>query len=218
MQKPTASPDGEATRWLTIFADFCNSKNRVKESRAKKRAPLIRRRTATPFPPRGRLGKRKNFNGPLSPRGCSPLSPKGKARGLKDKERHLQYAEADSFPVGGSQECGLMIRLLFCGNDGQRFLRSASCRTRKSTYAAARALPFSESLRKLSISSDSAPGKVASTRRCRCGSSVSLNILSTETLKKRERRNKADAVASLRPFSDFAIADRLSPVALANCC
>ena len=50
------------------------------------------------------------------------------------------------------------------------------------------------------------------------GSSVSLNISSTETLKKRERRNKADAVASLRPFSDFAIADRLSPVALANCC
>ena len=41
---------------------------------------------------------------------------------------------------------------------------------------------------------------------------------STETLKKRERRNKADAVDSLRPFSDFAIADRLSPVALANCC
>ena len=46
---------GEATKRLTIFADFCNSKNRVKESRAKKRAPLIRRRTATPFPPRGRL-------------------------------------------------------------------------------------------------------------------------------------------------------------------
>lgn len=84
-----------------------------------------------------------------------------------------------------------MIRLLFCGNDGQRFLRSDSCRTRKSTYAAARALPFSERLRKLSVSSDSAPGKVASTRLCRCGSSVSLNISSTETLKKRERRNKA---------------------------
>ena len=46
---------GEATKRLTIFADFCNSKNRVKESRAKKRAPLIRRRAATPFPPRGRL-------------------------------------------------------------------------------------------------------------------------------------------------------------------
>ena len=46
---------GEATKRLTIFADFCNSKNRVKERRAKKRAPLIRRRTATPFPPRGRL-------------------------------------------------------------------------------------------------------------------------------------------------------------------
>lgn len=108
-----------------------------------------------------------------------------------------------------------MISLLFCGNDGQRFLRSDSCRTRKSTYAAARALPFSESLQKLSISSDSVPGKVASTRLCRCGGSFSLNI---ETPKKRERRNKADAVASLRPFSDFAIADRLSPVALANCC
>ena len=48
-------PVWEATRWLTIFADFCNSKNRVKERCAKKRAPLIRRRTATPFPPRGRL-------------------------------------------------------------------------------------------------------------------------------------------------------------------
>ena len=35
---------------LTIFADFCNSKNRVKERRAKKRAPLIRRRAATPSP------------------------------------------------------------------------------------------------------------------------------------------------------------------------
>ena len=217
MQKPTASPDGEATRRLTIFVDFCNSKNRVKERRAKKRAPLIRRRTATPFPPRGRLGKRKNFNSPLLARGCSPLSPKGKARGLKNKERHLQLAEADSSPTR-SQEGGLMIRLLFCGNDGQRFLRSDSCRTRKSTYPAARALPFSESLRKLSISSDSAPGKVASTRLCRCGSSVSLNISSTETSKKRERRNKADAVALLRPFSDFAIADRISPVALANCC
>ena len=44
---------------LNIFADFCNSKNRVKERRAKKRAPLIRRRAATPFPPRGSLGKRK---------------------------------------------------------------------------------------------------------------------------------------------------------------
>ena len=41
---------GEATKQLTIFADFCNSKNRVKERRAKKRAPLIRRRTATPSP------------------------------------------------------------------------------------------------------------------------------------------------------------------------
>mgnify|MGYP006967537062 CR=1 FL=1 len=48
-------PVWEATKRLTIFADFCNSKNRVKESRAKKRAPLIRRRAATPFPPRGRL-------------------------------------------------------------------------------------------------------------------------------------------------------------------
>lgn len=139
-------------------------------------------------------------------------------RGLKNKERPFLFAEADSFPRRGSQKCGLNIRLLFCGNDGQRFLRSDSCRTRKSTYAAARALPFSESLRKLSISSDSAPGKVASTRFCRCGSSVSLNISSTETSKKRERRNKADAVASWRPFSDFAIADRLSPVALANYC
>ena len=164
------------------------------------------------------MEKGSNFNSPLSARGCSPLSPKGKARGLKNKERPLLFAEADSFPRRGSREGGLMIRLLFCGNDGQRFLRSDSCRTRKSTYAAARALPFSDSLRKLSNSSDSAPGKVASTRLCRCGSSVSLNILSTETLKKRERRNKADAVASLRPFSDFAIADRLSPVALANCC
>ena len=125
----------------------------------------------------------KNFNIPLSARGCSPLSPKGKARGLKDKERPLQFAEADSSPTR-SQEGGLMIRLLFCGNDGQRFLRSDSCRTRKSTYAAARALPFSESLRKLSITSVSASGKVASTRLCRCGGSVSLNISSTETLKK----------------------------------
>lgn len=135
--------------------------------------------------------------------------PDGESKGL-EKQRKTSS-------VCRSREGGLMIRLLFCGNDGQRFLRSDSCRTRKSTYAAARALPFSESLRKLSISSDSAPGKVASTRLCRCGSSVSLNISSTETLKKRERRNKADAVASLRPFSDFAIADRLSPVALANC-
>ena len=151
--------------------------------------PLIRRRAATPFPPRGRL-----------------------------KTLLTEVAFSDSFPRRGNQECGLNIRLLFCRNDGQRFLRSDSCRTRKSTYAAARALPFSESLRKLSISSDSASGKVASTRLCGCGGSVSLNISSTETLKKRERRNKADAVASLRPFSDFAIADRLSPVALPNCC
>ena len=51
---------GEGTKRLTIFADFCNSKNRVKERRAKKRAPLIRRRTATPFPPEGEgLNKEK---------------------------------------------------------------------------------------------------------------------------------------------------------------
>ena len=136
------------------------------------------------LPPRGSLGKRENFNSPLSARGCSPLSPKGKARGLKNKERPLRFAEADSFPRRGSQEGGLMIRLLFCGNDGQRFLRSDSCRTRKSAYAAARALLFSDSLRKLSISSDSAPGKVASTRLCRCGSSVSLNISSTGDFEK----------------------------------
>ena len=48
---------------------------------------------------RGSLGSRKNFNIPLSARGCSPLSPKGKARGLKNKERPLQLAEVDSFPV-----------------------------------------------------------------------------------------------------------------------
>ena len=51
------SPRGEALKKarITLFAYFCNSKNRVKEGRAKKRVPLIRRRTATPFPPRGRL-------------------------------------------------------------------------------------------------------------------------------------------------------------------
>ena len=55
------SPRGEAAKRLTIFADFCNSKNRVKERRAKKRAPLIRRRAATPFPPRGRLDESKDY-------------------------------------------------------------------------------------------------------------------------------------------------------------
>ena len=137
--------------------------------------------------------------------------PEGESKGLEKQRKTSSVCRSRQLSRLGSQEGGLMIRLLFCGNDGQRFLRSDSCRTRKSTYPAARALPFSESSRKLSISSDSAPGNVAATRLCRCGSSVSLNISSTETLKKRERRNKADAVASLRPFSDFAIADRLSP-------
>ena len=46
-----------------------------------------------------RLEGGKKFNSPLSARGCSPLSPKGKARGLKNKERPFLFAEADSFPV-----------------------------------------------------------------------------------------------------------------------
>lgn len=145
-------------------------------------------------------------------------SPEGESKGLEKQRKTFSVCRSRQLPPTRKPRGRFDDKTAFCGNDGQRFLRSDSCRTRKSTYAAARALPFSESLRKLSISSDSAPGKVASTRLCRCGGSVSLNILSTETLKKRERRNKADAVASLRPFSDFAIADRLSPVALANCC
>ena len=39
---------GEALGQGRRFLMFCNRKNRVKESRSKKRAPLIRRRTATP--------------------------------------------------------------------------------------------------------------------------------------------------------------------------
>ena len=39
---------GEALEQGRRFLTFCNRKNRVKESRSKKRAPLIRRRTATP--------------------------------------------------------------------------------------------------------------------------------------------------------------------------
>ena len=49
------------------------------------------------------IGRRRSFKSPLSARVCSPLSPKGKARGLKNKERPLQSAEADSFPRRGKQ-------------------------------------------------------------------------------------------------------------------
>ena len=106
------------------------------------------------------------------------------------------------------------------GEKSYRFFAraSASCCTTKSTYAATRAFPVSVSLRKFSSSSVSAVGNVTPVTFCKCGSSVSLNISSTDTPKYRESRNNVDAVASLRPFSNFAIADWLSPVALANCC
>ena len=58
------------------------------------------------------LGRRENFNSPLSARGCSPLSPKGKARGVKNKERPLLFAEADSFPRWGKQ--GERLEMEWC--------------------------------------------------------------------------------------------------------
>ena len=59
-----------------------------------------------------RLEGGKKFNSPLSARGCSPLSPKGKARGVKNKERPLLFAEADSFPRWGKQ--GERLEMEWC--------------------------------------------------------------------------------------------------------